>query len=123
LVKTLRRSEQPAVKHLPIFILCGHVRRPDVMMARDCGANFVLSKPISPQVLFDRIIWLARATRCFVESDTYVGPDRRFKSFGPPAGMSGRRHDDLSAKLGEPTGANMSQDAIDGFFNPSKVSL
>ncbi len=123
LIMSMRRSEQASIKHLPIFLLCGHVQRPDVMRARDCGANFVLSKPISPQVLFDRIVWLARAKRIFVESDSYVGPDRRFKSFGPPVGTAGRRHDDLSAHVGEATGENMSQDAIDGFFNPSKVSL
>jgi DNA-binding response OmpR family regulator len=123
LIKNMRRHGQESVKHMPIFLLCGHVRMPDVIQARDCGANFVLTKPISPQVLFDRIVWLARARRVFVESDTYVGPDRRFKSFGPPVGMPGRRHDDLSAQVGEPSGANLSQDAIDGFFNPSKVSL
>jgi CheY-like chemotaxis protein len=120
LVRTLRRHSQPAVRYLPIILTCGHVRRADVFKARDCGANFVVVKPLSAQVLFDRIVWMAKDLRRFIETDTYVGPDRRFKNFGPPLGMKGRRHDDLSAKLGEAKGENLTQDAIDSFFSTKK---
>lgn len=123
LVTTMRRQPQTFVRHMPIVLICGHVRRSDVVKARDCGANLVLRKPLSTQVLFNRIVLLARDQRQFVECDTYAGPDRRFQSFGPPVGMKGRRHDDLSAHLGRATEANLSQDAIDGFFSAKKASL
>ena len=53
----------------------------------------MIAKPISPKVLLDRLFWLARDKRDFIEADTYVGPDRRFKHLGPPAGSVERRYD------------------------------
>jgi DNA-binding response OmpR family regulator len=123
LVMQLRRQEQTSIKHMPIMLVCGHMQLAGVKRARDCGANFVLTKPISPQILFDRIVWLAQDHRQFIEADSYIGPDRRFKAFGPPVGMKGRRADDLSAHIGEAKEDNMSQDLVDGFFGAKKVSL
>jgi len=122
-VEGVRRHDDPQYKYMPIILLCGHLRKSDFERARDCGASFLLTKPLSPQVLFDRIIWLARDKRRFVECSTYTGPDRRIKAYGPPAGMNGRRHDDLSGHVGEAKGENLSQDAVDDFFSPKKVAL
>ena len=92
------------------------------MRARDCGANFVVTKPLAPRVLLDRIAWLGRETRGFVEiGDGYVGPDRRFKAYGPPAGEAGRRRDDLPLEVGEAVESNMSQDDIDALMNPRRA--
>jgi DNA-binding response OmpR family regulator len=123
LIRDLRRHAKDFVKFLPVVLICGHVRKSDLNKARDCGASYVITKPLSSRVLFDRVFWLARDRRTFVECPTYVGPDRRFKAFGPPPGEQGRRHDDLSADVGEAKEANMSQDAIDGFFDAKKVSV
>jgi CheY-like chemotaxis protein len=122
-IEQVRRHPDQQYKYLPIILLCGHLRKPDVLKARDCGASFVVTKPLSPQVLFDRIVWLGRDKRRFVECATYVGPDRRIKAFGPPVGMKGRRCDDLSEHIGEAKEENMSQDAVDNFFSPQKVTL
>jgi len=122
-VKAVRRHADLRFKFVPIVLSCGHMRKADLFKARDCGASFVVTKPLSPQVLFDRIIWLAKDKRQFVECETYAGPDRRVKSFGPPIGMKGRRKDDLSEHVGEAKEANLSQDAVDDFFSPKKVSL
>jgi DNA-binding response OmpR family regulator len=122
-VSEMRRQNKDCVRYLPIIIVRGHVRKSDLFQARDCGANFVITKPLSPQVLFDRIVWLARDARQFVECDTYAGPDRRVKAFGPPVGMKGRRRDDLSEHIGAAKEANLSQDAVDDFFGAKKVSL
>ena len=91
--------------------------------ARDCGASFVLIKPISARVLLDRIVWIGRAGRLFVETEGYVGPDRRFRNDGVPGGGRGRRHDDLSTRIGAASEPNMSQDEIDTLMKPQKVSL
>ncbi len=123
LVKSLRRADDTTLKQTPIIIVMGHTRTSDCFKVRDCGANLILTKPISPQILFDHILWLAQDHRDFVESENYVGPDRRFKALGPPPGAPGRRHDDLSADIGEAKEANMSQDAVDSFFGAKKVSL
>jgi CheY-like chemotaxis protein len=123
LIQGLRRDGRETNRFAPIILLGGHTRSTDVARARDCGASFVVTKPLSAQVLFDRIVWLAKDQRKFVDCPVYVGPDRRFRAFGPPVGTSGRRHDDLSADLGKPEEPNLSQDAIDALFSPAKASL
>jgi len=122
LINAIRRTSPPELKLLPIILMQGHIKQREVFQARDCGANFVISKPLSSQVLFDRIIWLIRDRRMFVDCESYVGPDRRIKSFGPPVGIPGRRAGDLSATVGEAKEANLSQDAVDDFFSPKKVA-
>lgn len=123
LVQTVRRLQNQPNAFIPILLITGHTRQSQVFRARDCGANFVVAKPITPKVLLDRIFWVAKEDRMFVETETYVGPDRRFKREGPPAGMAGRRKDDLPLELGEATSANLSQDQIDGLVKPMKVNL
>ncbi len=122
LVSAVRRHKNAQLRQMPLILVHGHVRAGDVYKARDCGANFVLAKPFSPQICFDRILWVAQDERPFIQCESYVGPDRRFKSFGPPPGEKGRRHDDLSAEVGAAVEANLSQDVVDGFFDAKKVT-
>jgi hypothetical protein len=68
-------------------------------------------------------MWLAREERQFVVTATYAGPDRRHKTFGPPPGTKGRRHDDVSSKIGKAVGPDMCQDDIDAMFNPKRAAL
>lgn len=58
----------------------GHVRRSRVAEARDCGANFLVTKPFSAAMLLERVLWVARDTRPFLQVGDYLGPDRRFKT-------------------------------------------
>jgi CheY-like chemotaxis protein len=122
-VMRLRRMEDSENRLAPIMLVSGHTVPSSIARARDCGANFVVAKPITPKTMFDRVMWLAREERQFVVTDTYAGPDRRHKTFGPPAGTKGRRHDDLSSKLGKASGPDMSQSDIDAMLNPKKASL
>lgn len=110
-------------RYAPILMIAAHTQANKVTLARDCGAHFVIAKPLTPVVLLERILWVAREQRKMVTTDTYVGPDRRFKFEGPPAGMPGRRKDDLPEELGAAITPNMSQDEIDALMNPRKVSL
>jgi hypothetical protein len=69
-----------------------------VTKARDCGANFIIAKPITPKIILERIIWVAQSTRLFVETETYIGPDRRFRKAAPPSEYGvGRRSGDAEA--------------------------
>ncbi|MDR3508340.1 MAG: response regulator [Caulobacteraceae bacterium] len=123
LTQAIRRLQGQPNAYVPILLVTGHARQSQVFKARDCGANFVVAKPITPRVLLDRIFWVAKEDRMFVETDTYVGPDRRFKREGPPAGVTGRRKDDLTTELGTATTPNLSQDQIDGLVKPMKVNI
>lgn len=71
--------------------------------------------------MYDRLMWLAREQRQFVEAESYVGPDRRHKAFGPPPGEKGRRHDDLGTEIGLPIGPDLEQDEIDMLMNPRRA--
>jgi CheY-like chemotaxis protein len=122
-VMHLRRSNLEPNRYCPVILLSGHTPSAYVAKARDCGANFVVAKPIRPMVLLERIVWVCQDNRIFVELDTYVGPDRRFQFLGPPPGMEGRRKGDREA-LGEASTPNLTQDEIDGVFvKPQKVDL
>ena len=120
LVRWLRCSELEPNRFVATLIVSGHAREKIVFQARDSGTNFILTKPITPRVLFDRIIWVAKETRAFVETEAYVGPDRRFQNFGPPPGVAGRRRGDLSANVGLATEPNLSQAANDALLIPVK---
>ena len=93
-VQAIRRLESEDVRFTPVVLLSAHTASSRVRLARDCGANFLIGKPLSARVLIDRILWVAREKRTFLESDNYVGPDRRFHDLGPPEGVAGRRRGD-----------------------------
>ena len=122
-IRRIRRNKAGGGRTAPTILLAGHTSQSNVMRARDCGASFVVAKPITPQVLYERIIWLAKDARPFVTSEGYVGPDRRFQKLGPPAGTEGRRKDDLSLRVGEATLPNLSQSEIDALMTGKAVAL
>ena len=78
-MRWLRRSGLEPNAYAPVIMTAAHVRRSKVSEARDCGANFLITKPFSAGVLLERIVWVARDARPFLEVGDYFGPDRRFK--------------------------------------------
>ena len=83
LVHWLRRSGPPNA-FVPVILTAAHIRRSMVARARDCGANFIITKPFSAASLLERIVWVARDSRPFLEVGDYFGPDRRFRVEEPP---------------------------------------
>ncbi len=122
-VHWVRRSGLPQNAFAAVILISGHTRAENVVRGRDCGANFIIVKPISPTVLLQRVIWVAKENRQFVEAPNYVGPDRRFKNAGPPPGIKPRRHDDIKTRLGAAATPNMAQDEIDNLMQPTRVKL
>jgi DNA-binding response OmpR family regulator len=122
-IRWMRRSGPENNRTAPVLVVTGATRADEVAMARDSGANFVVAKPVTPIILLQRIVWLGRDARMFVEAESYVGPDRRFKAYGPPLGTKGRRRDDLNAHIGLASEPNMSQNEIDMLVRPSRVVL
>ena len=120
-VKWLRRSATAPNRFASVVLLMGHTRSSEIFKGRDCGANFVVRKPAPPLVMMQRILWLSRDKREFVEAPGYCGPDRRFQTLGPPDGVQGRRKDDLSAVLGEAKEPNLDQSDIDALFQPRRA--
>jgi len=120
-IRWLRRSGVTPNCFAPALLLIGHTKRSQVLKARDCGANFVVSKPITPLVMLQRIIWTTKENRAFVESPGYCGPDRRFRALGPPVGEKGRRSGDLPPEVGKATEPNIDQSDIDALFGARKA--
>lgn len=91
-VRSIRQSQDPRRMFVPVLMIAGHTPREKITMARDSGSHFLIRKPISAATLLERILWIVREHRLFIESQAYSGPDRRFRTDGPP-GVE-RREDD-----------------------------
>jgi CheY-like chemotaxis protein len=116
-VRQLRnRGGGSKVACIPVMVVAGHTPRNRVTEARDCGAHFVVRKPVSPATMLERILWIAQENRPFVECDAYNGPERRFKTEEVAPG-SGRRSNDPN----EPLAANAGPDEA-GFTQRSATA-
>lgn len=93
LINWIRRENKEPLRFVPILVLSGYTQMRLLSTNRDAGANLLLKKPLSPQALFDRLAWLARTPRSYIETKNYVGPDRRFKDVAPPDSVFKRETD------------------------------
>jgi DNA-binding response OmpR family regulator len=105
-IRWLRRSGLESNAFTPTIMISGHTQLRNVQRARDCGANYIVAKPVSPDVLLERVLWVAREQRPFVSCDSYVGPDRRFHDSGPPPGKPDRRGRGWAERASAQTGAS-----------------
>jgi DNA-binding response OmpR family regulator len=96
-VEWLRREGGEPNCYTPVIMTTSHTPRSQISRARDCGANIIIKKPFPPITVLERIIWSSKEGRKFLFTDTYVGPDRRFRDIGPPKGEKGRRREDFNA--------------------------
>jgi two-component system, chemotaxis family, chemotaxis protein CheY len=116
LTRAIRRKQDNANRTIPILVMTSDGRETTVKLARDAGANMVITKPMSPGSLYDRLAWIAFNPRQFVDTPTYFGPDRRFKIEGYPNGI-GRRKGDKAVEIGEEAGPALAQGDIDSLFS------
>ena len=93
LTRTIRRNADNVNRTMPILLMSSDTRETTIKSARDAGANMVIAKPMSPKNLYDRLAWIAFSSRNFVDTETYFGPDRRFKIEGYPGGVGRRKGD------------------------------
>ena len=83
-IMRLRRSPLEPNRYCPVILLTAHTPHAYIEKARDCGANFVVAKPIRPMVLLERMVWCA-ATRASSSSSTPMsGPIAASSSSGRP---------------------------------------
>lgn len=120
-VRRLRRRTGNKAQ-VPVLMIAGHTPRSRITLARDCGAHFLVRKPLSPAILLERILWIAHETRPFIECDSYAGPDRRFQHLGPPDGVGRRKEDLAPTDLGAPSGPDLDQHEVDQMFKPRRAS-
>lgn len=122
-IRWLRRSASEPSRSAPVLVASAIATAPAVRKALAAGANFFVAKPISGSMIMNRMVWILKDNRPFVDCEVYAGPDRRFKMLGPPPGSDGRRNADIKTRLSEAAGDNLSQDDIDAMIKPQKVQL
>jgi len=118
LVRWLRRSGLDPNAFTPIIMTAAHLRRSRATEARDCGASFVIVKPFSAITLLERIVWVSRDQRPFLEVGDYFGPDRRFRDGSPPGE---ERRTQMIRKAAAEADANASaviEDMVQGSVTP-----
>jgi DNA-binding response OmpR family regulator len=77
----------------PILMLTAHTETSRVAAARDAGVTGFLKKPVSAQMLFDRVAAALTDSRLFVRSTDFFGPDRRHIQLADYAGPFRRMTD------------------------------
>ena len=116
LTRAIRNKKDNENRTIPILMMSSDSRETTIKQTRDAGANMVITKPISPASLYDRLAWIAFNPRKFIDTATYFGPDRRFKIEGYPGGV-GRRKGDNDTAVAEESGPALAQDDIDNLFS------
>lgn len=118
--QAIRRNTDSEARTLPILLMASDAQQSTVKEARDVGVSMVVVKPMSPTMLYDRLVWIAFDRRQFIDCPTYFGPDRRFKIEGYPTGV-GRRASDKMIQVADATEPNLEQDDIDSLFQAARA--
>jgi CheY-like chemotaxis protein len=120
LTRAIRGNANNENRTTPILMMTSDTREKAIKNARDAGANMVVAKPMSPASVYDRMAWVAFNPRQFVDTATYFGPDRRFKTEGYPTGV-GRRKGDKAVEVAQESGPALAQDDIDNLFTAARI--
>lgn len=120
ITRAIRRNAENENRTTPILLMTSDTREVTVKTARDAGVNMLVAKPMSPAALYDRLTWIAFTPRKFIDTETYFGPDRRFKIEGFPNGI-GRRKGDKPIEIAEESGPALAQNDIDNLFTSART--
>ncbi|MCB1555806.1 MAG: response regulator [Alphaproteobacteria bacterium] len=91
----IRNDKTGPNPYVPIILMTGFNEENRVKEARDCGITEYLAKPFTAKTLYSRVTQVIERPRPFVQSEDFLGPDRRrtkTTEYGGPL----RRHDDVA---------------------------
>lgn len=77
LVRRIRHEDDSPEKYMPIIMLTAHSEHPRIVEARDAGINEFIIKPLSADILFQRLDAVIEHPHAFVRTKDFFGPDRR----------------------------------------------
>lgn len=89
-LERLRGERGSPAPQARVIIVTGYGDLKRVAAARDLGADEFLIKPITAKSLLDRLESVLTRPRAFVETDDFLGPDRRRRDMEPPTGQDRR---------------------------------
>lgn len=93
LTRKVRNGTESANPYVPIVMLTGHTEARHIFKARDAGITEYLAKPISAEMVYERICRAVERPRQFIKTKTFFGPDRR-RTKATPKTNQGRRAED-----------------------------
>lgn len=76
-IQAVRRLDDESKCYVPIIVCTAHTDEPRVVACRDAGAHEVLTKPMSVETLYQRIVSVIENPRSFIHAAVFAGPDRR----------------------------------------------
>lgn len=109
--KVARTGSDTANPYVPIIMLTGYSEMRHIYEARDAGVTEYLVKPISAEMIYERICRVIERPRQFVKTPHFFGPDRR-RTKPTEATNQGRRAEDKEAE--KPDNAPAPEQAADG---------
>ncbi len=83
LAQRLRAIGEDDLRAVPIIMVSAHSELSAVTRARDVGVTDFLCKPISPRLLYERLVGALNRPRKLIESPDFIGPDRRMQTVEP----------------------------------------
>lgn len=89
-VRQVRACKPDQICFVPIIQMSGFTQRTDVELSRDAGITEFLTLPVSPKLLYERIVYAIEHPRSFIDSSDYFGPERRRRSDGNYIGENRR---------------------------------
>ena len=92
--RKIRNRKSSPDPYLPIILLTGFAEPARKRIAWDAGVNEILTKPVSPEQLFDSLTAVVRHPRPYYQTESFFGPDRRMAETTDYDGAN-RRHDDV----------------------------
>jgi len=101
LIRMIRDPNESPNPYVPIIMVSAYSEEHRVIQARDAGVSEFLAKPISAQLLYERIVTTIEHPRPFVKSEGFFGPDRRHRQDPLYAGTERRK---AHAEEGAPNG-------------------
>ncbi len=104
--KNVRRHQGSRYREIPIIIMTSFTNKERVIKARDAGITEFLIKPFAKKDLKNRIRYVIEKPREFIESENYVGPDRRRRDIDVEVADLKRREDKIKLKMAQEKKAN-----------------
>ncbi|MGE0829520.1 MAG: response regulator [Hyphomonadaceae bacterium] len=95
-VRRLRRDPNSPAPFARVIMVTGYGEKRHVTAARDNGADEFLVKPITAVALMRRIEAVIARGRAFIETDQFLGPDRRRRLSSEPPAQERRRQDEIT---------------------------
>ncbi|KAB7739495.1 response regulator [Parvibaculum sedimenti] len=77
LAQRLRAIGEDELRAVPIIMVSAHSELSAVERARDSGVTDFICKPVSPRLLYERLVGALNRPRKLIETPNFTGPDRR----------------------------------------------